>query len=484
MKNNNANQPMSLKKASLINAFFKYSTIILQIGLTAVLARILSPEDYGIVAVVSVFTTFFNVFSDMGLGVGIIQDKSLDSNDISNIYSINIYIGLFLGLAFALCSFPISWFYGDDIYIPICLMLSASVIANTWTAVPRAVLMKNKRFVFVGLQGFIVAIASSVLAIICALLEMKYYALVIQTIFSGVFTFLCLILSTRIKFVFKPHFSSVKKILKFSGYQFAFSFVNYFSRNLDNLLTGKFMGSAQLGFYEKAYKLTLYPVQNLTHVITPVLHPILSDYQNDKKIIYDKYMQVINLLSLIGVYLTVICFFNAEEIILILFGEQWIESIACFKWLSLTIWIQMITGTVGSIYQSLNNTKLQFQTSIITTIIICSFTFIGVLSKNIEVLSIFIAVAYILWGSVWFYSLIKHCFKLKMISFFAQLKHYFYAIILLFFCGFIIDKFIIISNVFIFLFVKIIILSIIYFIILILTKKINVILHFLKRGNK
>lgn len=481
MKVDFINEPMTLKRASLISAFFKYSTIVFNIGLTAILARILTPDDYGIVAVVAVFTAFFSIFADMGLSVGIIQDKTLDEIDIANIYSINIYIGIILGMLFAVSAFPISWFYGDEKYIPICLILSISIITNTWSAVPRAILMKNKRFIFVGLQGFIITIISSLFAIFCALFDMKYYSLVLQSVFSGVLTFIWLTLSTRIKYIIKPNVQSIKKIFRLSSYQFAFNFMNYIARNLDNLLTGKLMGNMQLGFYEKAYKLTLYPLQNLTYVITPILHPILSDYQNDKKIIYDKYIKLLNFLSILGIFITIICFFCAREIILIFFGEQWEASITCFRWLSVTIWFQMLTSTIGSIYQSLSNTKLLFKSSIYSVLIIFIFTIIGVLSNKIEVLSIFISIAYFINYFLSFYILIKYCFGFKLRNFYRNLKYDFYMFILLFICGFIINNLIILQNIYISLFLKLFIFLILYFFYLLLFKRMNILIEFIKR---
>ena len=82
---------------------------------------------------------------------------------------------------------------------------------------------------------------------------------------------------------------------------------NYFARNADNLLVAKFMGDTQLGYYDKAYKLALYPEQNLTHVITPVIHPILSEYQDDKAYIYENYMKIVKILSLLGLFVVRIC---------------------------------------------------------------------------------------------------------------------------------------------------------------------------------
>ena len=94
-----------MKKAALINASGKYSKVLLSVIVNAVLARILSADDYGIVAIITVFSTFFATFSDMGFGPAIIQNKDLTKEDISNIYSFTVYISFALMLLFAICSF-------------------------------------------------------------------------------------------------------------------------------------------------------------------------------------------------------------------------------------------------------------------------------------------------------------------------------------------------------------------------------------------
>src|SRR5699024_4389501 len=103
---------------------------------------------------------------------------------------------------------------------------------------------------------------------------------------------------------------SIRKIFKFSAYQFIFNIINYFSRNLDKLLIGKYMGMSPLGYYEKSYRLMMLPLQNITHVITPVMHPIFSDYQHDLNHLAGAYEKIIRLLAFIGLPLSVFLWFS------------------------------------------------------------------------------------------------------------------------------------------------------------------------------
>ena len=98
----------SLKNAVFINAFSRYATIIINIGFSAVLARILTPEDYGMTAVMMVFINFFSLMADMGIGPAIIQNKSLDYEDYDNIYSFSVFLGIILCLLFIIFSYPMA----------------------------------------------------------------------------------------------------------------------------------------------------------------------------------------------------------------------------------------------------------------------------------------------------------------------------------------------------------------------------------------
>ena len=105
----------SIKRAALINAAGKYSTIILQLIVNAILSRLLSPDDYGIVAVITVFSTFFISLSDMGFGTAVVQRKDLSKEDINGIFTTTIFVAIFLALGFVLLAFPISLFYNDSL---------------------------------------------------------------------------------------------------------------------------------------------------------------------------------------------------------------------------------------------------------------------------------------------------------------------------------------------------------------------------------
>lgn len=412
---------ISIKRAAMINFIAKYATIFIQLIYNGILSRILIPEDFGIVAVVNVFVTFFMLFADMGIGSAVVQNKTLTEKETNNIFSFTVYLGLVLAAIFALFSIPMSWFYADRVYIPIGLLLSISLFFNTLNMIPNAVLLKNKRFRTVGIRLVVVTIISSILTIVLALNGFKYYSIVFNSIFISFFTFLWNYNSTRLKFSFKISMEPIQKIKEFSQFQFGFNFINYFARNADNLLIGKFLGNRALGFYDKSYRTMLYPVNNLTNVITPVLHPILSDHQNNKEYIYTQYVKVVKILSLLGAFFSAFLFVAAEEVIVILYGDQWKGAVTSFQFLALAVWAQMISSSSGAIFQSLGKTKLLFINGIITSTITVIAIILGIGLQSINAVAAFVAIAYNSHFFITFYNLIKKGFGFNVWQFYKIL---------------------------------------------------------------
>jgi PST family polysaccharide transporter len=438
---------MSLKKKIVKGIFHtglaKYSNVLLSIIITSILARLLSPKEFGIVALVTVFTGFFSLLGDFGLGPAIIQNKSLDNNDISSIFNFSFLIGISVAGIFFFLGNIISAFYVEKELINIVRCLSLAVFLYTIAVVPRALIMKKLRFKQLGILSVGIQCITGSIAIYMAYAGYSYYSLVAKSILDAGLGFIGYLFLEPIKISKNISWQSVKKILSFSSYQFMFNFINYFSRNADNLLIGKYLGTDILGFYDKAYKLMLMPVQNLTHVITPVLQPILSEYQDDKKFIFINYSKIVKLLGLIGFPLSVFLFFSAQDIILIMFGDQWLASIPVFKVLGLTVGIQMVLSSSGSIFQSANRPDLFFLSGLLSAVTMVGGILYGVfIGGTLEVIGWCLLISFIINFFQGFYFLIVKVLESSMVEF---LKNFIEPLIItigLFSCYYLLANFI------------------------------------------
>ena len=184
----------SIKKELLSGVFYtaiaKYSGILISLIITGVLARLISPDKFGIVAVVTVITFFFSIFSDLGIGAAIIQNKELQQKDLNQLFSFTVWSGCILTLLFFLCSWPISFFYKEPSMRTITQLLAINLFFASANIVPNALLYKAKAFKFLAWRSLGVQITGGIIAILAALGGAGLYALIINPILSSILLFI------------------------------------------------------------------------------------------------------------------------------------------------------------------------------------------------------------------------------------------------------------------------------------------------------
>ena len=396
-----------IKRGAIIVFITKYSGILLGLVVNSVLARLLSPTEFGIVGVVTVFISFFNILSDIGLGSAIIQKQDFTNKDFSDIFKISVLISIVLAIAFALLSYAIASFYNDPVYIPISQLLAIQVFFSALSIVPKNMLIRAQAFKKIGFIDVGSAFLTGSLAVALAYQDFSFYSIVWRSIVYSVLVFSLYFLNSGLKILPGISFSGIRGIAKYSSYQFAFNFINYFSRNLDNILVGKFIGNAGLGLYNQAYQLMMYPVSNLTHVITPVIHPILAKYQHNKAVIFQEYIKIVKILAILGLPISVFIYFSSSELIHIFLGEKWMEVVPILRILSISIWIQMIMSSSGSIYQAAGRTDLLFICGLICSAITILSILFGVLYfKSLEQTALLLIISFYINFAISFYILI------------------------------------------------------------------------------
>ena len=180
----------STKKELLSGVFYtaiaKYSGIIVSLVVAGILARLIDPEDFGVVAIATVIISFFNIFSDLGIAPAIIQNKTLLKKDFSNIFTFTLWLGISIAILFFLSSWPISHFYNNNTLLTICQLLSLNLFFASANIVPNALLFKKKEFKFIAYRSLTIQIIGGSMAIIAALMGAGLYALVINPILSSI----------------------------------------------------------------------------------------------------------------------------------------------------------------------------------------------------------------------------------------------------------------------------------------------------------
>lgn len=387
---------LSFMKAAGIQFASKYINVALQLVITAVLARLLTPEQYGVVAGITVFTSFFGLLADMGFGPAIIQYKQLKDNDYGGIFIFTICLSFVLAGAFAALSGPIALFFRNDSYRSLCVLCTISVFFGGINMVPNGLLLKDKQFFVIGFRLVIGTLVGGCIAIALALHGFGASSLIWNLNVTAVFVFIWNYISVYKLISFRDMhiFESIKVIIRYAIYQAGFSFINYFSRNLDHILVGRYFGSAPLGLYDKAYKLTSYPITFIPGVLGTVIQPYLSYYQNNKKKLFYYQMVLVRFLALAGCLAMFICLLCGKDIVYIMYGAQWMNCVPLFTILAASIAFQMVMNVTGSILQSAGRTDLLFRQGLFATIIMVTFTIGGCASRKLTILTICVSTAF------------------------------------------------------------------------------------------
>ncbi len=403
-------------------ALAKYSGLLVSLVITAVLSRNISAAAFGTMAVATVILTFLDIFTDIGIGVAIIQFKSLTVRQINSLFMIGVVIGVLLAIGLFFSSDTIASYYNDPVLISICKLLCICLLFKAFNIVPNGLMLRNKRFKLVSIRTFVLQITSGCVAIWGALHGWGVYALVVSPIISSVGVFIFNFYNYPQKLIINIDWKAVKEVWSYSAFQFLFSFTNYFSRNLDKLIIGKYFSMAELGYYDKSYRLMQLPLQNITFVISPVLHPILSSLQNDKEELGNKNIKLTKLLSQLSFPIGIVLYFCAPEIIRIIFGPNWQPAIPVFKILSLSIPLQMILSTCGSLFLAAGKSNHLFYTGIVNTIFtVTGFLISAIYFKTIESMAWAWVITLFMGFIDSYYVMNKYTFKTSFLTFLKSL---------------------------------------------------------------
>lgn len=390
-------------------AIAKYTGLFIGIIVSMILARLISPEDFGIIAIATVFISFFSELTTVGISPAIIQNKTISNEDIKRINSITFYCAFVLSCIY-LASIPIILHFYDNnsVLKKVLLLLVINVFFSVASIVPNALILKNKLFKFIAIRTLIIQIVLGVASIACALYGLGVYALLISPLGSSIILFVINFSKMPVGFL-RPTKFALNKILSFSVFQSLFNLVNIIYRSIDKMVIGKSVGLESLGYYEKSYRLMLLPLDNVASVISPVLHPILSEYQNDNNVIWESYLKIVRSLAEFSFILSFALFFMAEPIILIMYGPDWQPAVPVFKILALSAGIQIIQSPIGPILQSINKVKGLFFGSVCMLFFIVVALSISVLFRDVFYIAIAMVIAFYL-GFFVYKLLVAHYF--------------------------------------------------------------------------
>jgi len=384
---------------------------VLQTGSTVVLARLLTPQDYGLVAMVTAITGFIALFKDMGLSMATIQKAEIDHSQVSTLFWINVAVSLVLALLLAGGAPIISWFYGENRLTYITLALSGTFIFSGLTVQHQALLRRQMRFSALASIEIGSLVMGIVTGITLAWYGAGYWALVGSSAAMALSNAVLVWVFCRWRPGWPVRRAGVRSMIAFGGHLTGFNVVNYFARNFDNILLGRFYGAGVLGLYSRAYSLMMLPIQQVLGPLHAVAIPALSNIQNDPIRYKRYYIKLITLISFITMPLMVFLFFCAEQVIRLLLGHQWSGAANIFKILCINALIQPVSSTGGLVLVSLGQSKRYFTIGVVNSIFIVISFVLGLPWGAIGVATAYTIASYVMLGPVLWY-----CFRRTPIS--------------------------------------------------------------------
>jgi PST family polysaccharide transporter len=319
---------------------------------TVILARLLTPADYGIIGMATVVVGFAVMFKDAGLSMATVQRESISHEQISTLFWLNLFICLLLGLC-VLASAPlVAWFYGRTELTTVTAALSASFFIRGLTIQHQALLRRHMQFGTLTVINIASHIVSLIVAILLAMAGWRYWALVCSTLSTAMAdTLLTLFFCPWLPGSLKKR-TGVRDMLKFGGHLTGFNLINYFSRNADNLLIGKFIGADSLGLYAKAYQLFMLPIGQIRGPLTQVAMPVLSSLQNNPERYVKYFQRLIDIIATLTIPISLYFAVEGDFLIKLALGEQWLGAIPVFRILAISALIQGVSGTRGLVLLS------------------------------------------------------------------------------------------------------------------------------------
>jgi O-antigen/teichoic acid export membrane protein len=330
---------------------------VVQMASTFVLARLLTPQDFGLMAMVAVFTGFVALFKDLGLSAATVQRDRITHQQVSTLFWINLAIGAALMLvAFAVAP-VVAWFYGEPRLGSITMAIGATFIFGGLIPQHTALLRRQMRFGTIAAIEITAMIGGIGVAIIMARLGTAYWALVAMMGTTAVLTFVLTWLCAGWRPGLPRRGTDVRTMLAFGGNLSAVNALNYIGAHIDDALIGRYWGAGALGQYSRAYSLLTLPLSQLMFPLGSVAVPALSRAVAQPGYYRRAYLSTVQLLMVVVVPPVAVMITCSDWLVTLVLGSQWLETARLFSILGFGAFLLPIWNSSGWLFVSQGRTR-------------------------------------------------------------------------------------------------------------------------------
>ncbi len=315
-----------------------------------VTSRLLLPSDFGLVGLITVFSGFISIFSDSGISLAVIRTP-YHNTFYRGLNAVSLWIGITLTVLTLILIYPIAAFYKNPQILAPGTVIAFLFIVRSFITVPMAVLQKNLQFARYGKILLISTLCGTVATIIMAYFGLRYWSLVLSQYVTALVNILLLHrqslnypLLVR-KAVAIRSFTIARTVI---GGLTGFNIINYWARNSDNLIVGKFYGAGDLGIYNRAYMMLQMPLNLISGLFTSVLFPSMVQFKNAGGNVEEEYYFILKIISLVNLPVALILIIFPEQFVTILWGKNWLAVASLLPYFGLLVMIQTLFFPMAS----------------------------------------------------------------------------------------------------------------------------------------
>ena len=317
-------------------------------GTTIVVARILTPEDYGLLAMGAVLLAFITLLSESGIGVTVVTVRDITSEQIAQINGAAVLLGVASFAAACLLAVPVGWFYESSALPPVIMTLSLTLVITGFRVVPGALLQRDLRFPRLAVIDAAQGLTQAFTTILLAVLGFRYWSLVLGGVIGAVVGTVPTVIARpyRLKL---PRWKTLRPVLPFTRNMLVGRLFWYTYQNSDFIVAGKRLGSEALGAYSYAWTLASMPVDKISALVSSVTPAIFATVQNDIPALRRYFLTITEGLAVFSFPLALGMALVAEDFVPVVFGERWLFMIPPLQILAAYAAVRTISPTASNV---------------------------------------------------------------------------------------------------------------------------------------
>ena len=350
----------------------------IQTASTMILARLLAPEDFGLVGMVTVLMQFVLFFRDFGLTQATVQRPTINRSQISNLFWFNVAASVGIAALFALSAPFVALFFKRQELTAVTLVLSISVLVEGVGFQHRALLMRAMQFTRLAAVDITAQLIAATIAIGMGFAGMRHWALVALYVSGSVFSTSFLCLATRWMPSRPRRNVGTKPFLTYGGNIFGFNLVNYFSTNTDSILVGRFAGAKELGYYGNAFRFILLPISQISGPLNQVFMASLARLQTERARFAETYYRFMLMLSLMTMPAVMFVVSTADNLIPVLLGPGWGRTALLLQAMALAGLSNALNISAGLVLAATGRSGTLFRLGIFNAVVIVAGYAVGV----------------------------------------------------------------------------------------------------------